>query len=275
LQFSHSELDFTPLDIFDFVGAPLEFAPGTQTSYCSVNFMLLGYVVAYFQGAKTWRDVDQEAILPPDLRPASPGHDVRKSIHSDVPTTGILFVDEGLCAAYTRVHGLSSVPAMLPSGQRSTQIWDVSNSSCVAGWTAGNVLMSVGDAAEWTYALYGPKPTILPISVRDQMLPEPGNSFYGLATFNLTGMNGYPGEASTAYGHLGDTYGFTSIIIYFPALELSLTVATNLENGGQDGPLYAVCASYHLVADALHQGQNISTCTYEKQTYYHGKCMCR
>merc|ERR1719253_1667348 len=39
LQFSHSELDFTPLDIFDFVGAPLEFAPGTQTSYCSVNFM--------------------------------------------------------------------------------------------------------------------------------------------------------------------------------------------------------------------------------------------
>ena len=56
----------------------------------------------------------------------------------------------------------------------------------------------------------------------------------GLATFNFDGRYAN-GTAGNAYGHLGDTYGFTSTISYFPEPNVALAVATNLEEG-QSGP---------------------------------------
>lgn len=55
---------------------------------------------------------------------------------------------------------------------------------------------------------------------------------YGLATFNLTHLT--PNE--TAYGHLGATYGYQSVLVYIPSLELSIAIGTNLERDRQDQP---------------------------------------
>merc|ERR1719201_1448053 len=131
LQFKHPSIDFSPLEIFDFVHGPLEFLPGNASfSYCSVNFMLLGYVAAYFQNISTWRDLDQTTIFPSDVKPAVPG-----SRRGD----GVVFADKGACLEYTRVHGITTIPGVDATGSPSNESWDVSSTSCVAGWTAGNV----------------------------------------------------------------------------------------------------------------------------------------
>ena len=61
-------------------------------------------------------------------------------------------------------------------------------------------------------------------------------SFYGMGTFNL----GWSvGNATVAYGHVGDTYGYQSQSTFFPVGlteaegEFVLTVATNVETASQ------------------------------------------
>jgi len=68
-----------------------------------------------------------------------------------------------------------------------------------------------------------------------------GATGYGLATFNLSHHTGVEGPKGIAYGHLGATYGYQSIVAYFPALDFSLAIGTNTETDYQSQPSDAMC----------------------------------
>jgi len=257
MQYTLSKIDFSPLQIFDFVHGPLQFKPGHPPphsfSYCSVNFMLLGYVLAYFQeGLTNWAEVDQRAILPKAL----------------VDSKEVKFALKGPCRHYTQVHGYDSSQAV------SSEVVDWSDASCLAGWTGGNVLMSARAAANWTAALYrASAEEVLPRHQVQQMIPKEG-AFYGLATFNLTGFNGASGANGASWGHLGDTYGYTSITAYYPNMDFALAVATNKEGHGQGGPAEMVCIVYNMVQDAI-TSTPYRNCVYSMGSYYRGECVCK
>ena len=104
------------------------------------------------------------------------------------------------------------------------------------------------------------------------MYDESSLTGYGLATFNLSHVTGQGGAYGAAVGHLGATYGFQSQLLYFPALELALAVATNLETDHQDQPKDVVCFAYNAVAGLLLQ-QDIR-CTWAPSSYYGSGCSC-
>ena len=102
--------------------------------------------------------------------------------------------------------------------------------------------------------------------------------------FNLTmawGVSGAkaslskaPGRGfNQAYGHLGATYGYQSSLIYFPAADVSLAVASNIETDNQVQPTDVACHAYHAVLAALY-GWPEPTCTYTPNGYFGGTCDC-
>lgn len=199
LQYEHPEVDFSPLDLLDISHGPLMFRPGGPVpthgephphmhmnfNYCSLNFVLLGIILAHFRSNGSWAKVDQSAILPPRVR-------------------GARFPQRQPCAKYTQVHGYDEASNYAP--------FDVSSVSCAGGWTAGNLVASAAAAANWTYALYGTD-EVLPERFVAMMVPSADEPIYGLATFNFSGRYAN-GTEGLAWGHLGDTCtahpGFTS-----------------------------------------------------------------
>merc|ERR1712061_982125 len=97
---------------------------------------------------------------------------------------------------------------------------------------------------------------------------------YGVATFNLNSRTGQPNSSKygIAYGHLGATYGYDSILAYFPGLEFVLTVATNIENNHQTPPSDVLCFAYNAVAGAM-LGKQV-TCEFKDVGYFGGGCTC-
>ena len=91
----------------------------------------------------------------------------------------------------------------------------------------------------------------------------------GLATFNLTLLTPH----DVAYGHLGATYGYQSIVVYVPSLELSIAIGTNIERDHQDQPQDVFCHVYNT-AKAILQGQPVPTCTF-KSGYWNAGCDCK
>ena len=81
------------------------------------------------------------------------------------------------------------------------------------------------------------------------------------------------GPYGRAYGHLGATYGYDSIVIYFPAADVSLAVGTTIETDEQSAPSDAVCLAYHAVLAALTNSTE-PTCVYRKSGYWGGVCDC-
>ena len=127
LQYTHASTGFSPLDILDYVHAPLMFQPGgpvpsggshhSNFNYCSVNFILLGLVLAERTGASSWDAYDQGEILPLALR---------ERVHFASLTD--------LCGNVTApVHGYDRQSYATSQGKHP---FDVSSINCLAGWTA-------------------------------------------------------------------------------------------------------------------------------------------
>eukprot|EP00416_Gambierdiscus_australes_P044541 CAMPEP_0171119178 /NCGR_PEP_ID=MMETSP0766_2-20121228/96581_1 /TAXON_ID=439317 /ORGANISM="Gambierdiscus australes, Strain CAWD 149" /LENGTH=89 /DNA_ID=CAMNT_0011581817 /DNA_START=1 /DNA_END=267 /DNA_ORIENTATION=+ len=79
------------------------------------------------------------------------------------------------------------------------------------------------------------------------MIPDP-YGIYGLGAFNVGFETGHLPPLGTGYGHLGATYGYQSIVGFFPALNMSLAVATNIETDNQVQPADALCLSFNAIA---------------------------
>ena len=64
------------------------------------------------------------------------------------------------------------------------------------------------------------------------------SSFYGFATFLLDSYTGQPTDGpgvdyGTCVGHLGATYGWNSMVQFTPGINMSISVATNVESDEQ------------------------------------------
>ena len=73
---------------------------------------------------------------------------------------------------------------------------------------------------------------------------------YTHTQFNMNKYTGRPsGPLRQAYGHVGATYGYDSLLIYFPAIQLAMAVATNIETDTQGAPAEVcvrVCVRGHV-----------------------------
>merc|ERR1712066_418562 len=112
--------------------------------------------------------------------------------------------------------------------------------------------------------------SMLPEEVCLAMRPGP-RQFYGLATMHFSGIAGGEGGYEVAYGHLGDTFGFNSIVVYFPKLDLAFAIAVNFETDSQDAPKDVLCLAYNRVKDAF-LGVAPRSCRYVPVCYYGGSC---
>ena len=107
------------------------------------------------------------------------------------------------------------------------------------------------------------------------LLQVPTGRFYGFATFNLSYGWGQSsaGPYNTAYGHLGATYGYQSIVAYFPAADVSVSIASNIELDDQIQPADTLCIAYNAVLAHLTNATE-PQCTFTKSDYYGGTCDC-
>ena len=133
-QFASPGHDYCPEEILSkYVPRSFDFTPGSHQDYCSTNYILLGMLLANHRTESNWKEYDQASVFPESMR---------KSFGRSV------FVNEGRCRDYTPVRGI-----MAPSFYDRTAKGDkeVSNVSCVGGWTAGNYVGPVTDVARYTY----------------------------------------------------------------------------------------------------------------------------
>lgn len=220
--------------------------------YSSTNFMLLGLVLAAKAGKIDWRDFDQSAYLPEALRDE------------------IRFANHGSPRDWGTVHGYDRTAYNVPKGQHNNHDdWEVDG--VFSGWTASNLVATPSAVAELAWQIFGPPKGIAPKAFVDQMIPN-RTSLYGLGAFNIGFQTGHKDELGVAYGHLGATYGYQSVVAYFPKLNVALAIATNIETDNQVQPSDTFCLSYNSVASIL-LGKKFE-CTFEPRGYYGGQCNC-
>lgn len=225
--------------------------------YSSTNFMLLGFVLAQYAKLADWKDLDQTEILPNYLKDE------------------IVFAKDGTPVSYGSARGYDRTSYNMPKGvYNDHDNGDVKG--VFAGWTASNLVSSAAAMANMTWEIYAAY-SFAPKEFADQMIPpKPTHlhpmSIYGLGTFNLDMETGQKGEYGQGYGHLGATYGYQSVSGYFPALNITLALATNIETDDQVQPSDAYCLAFNAVAGAM-LNQNI-TCTFKTGGYYGGSCNC-
>lgn len=226
--------------------------------YSSTNFMLLGLVLAqHAHNVSVWTELDQSKLLPDYLKGE------------------IVFAKDGTPVSYGSARGYDRTSYNMPKGTYN----DHDNGDIkgvFAGWTASNIVASAMAVANMTWEIYAAY-SFAPKEFTDQMIPPKPTlmhpySIYGLGTFNLGGTTGHKDAYGYGYGHLGATYGYQSISGYFPKLNITLAIATNIETDNQVQPSDTICFAYNAIAGAM-LGKNIS-CTFQAGGYYGGACKC-
>jgi len=224
--------------------------------YSSTGFMLLGMILADALNASSPEALDQNAFLPKDV------------------ATRISWANDGRPpSAYADVHGHDRTSYNQRAG-RAGDHDDYDVPGVFAGWTASDIVADASAVADLAWNIYGTK-TVTPNS--DLMIPSNGGlgkdyEIYGLATFNLAGDTGQTGKWGDAYGHLGATYGYQSVVAYFPHLNASMAIATSLETDTQQHPSDALCLAYNKAVDVLYGVSH--ACNFTAGSYYSGDCDC-
>lgn len=203
----------------------------------------------------TWEEFDQTSIIPPAV------------FKSDF--NNFSFAKTGPPSEWSGVHGYDETS--YNGNTAAIDVFDVAG--VFGGWTASDIVLNVEDAASLVYDVYGSEHKLISKGLVEQMYTASNETGYGLATFNLTRNTGVPGEGGVAYGHLGATYGYQSIVAYSPAYDFALSIATNIERDEQEQPSDTMCSVFNAVA-AVVQGQDVPTCKYSRGSYYGGGCKC-
>ena len=218
-------------------------------------------------GCTTWYDLRPGAVL--DTLP--PGQ--RKKY------AGTSFADRGSPRAAGVIAGFdrTSYNGHDPDARPGINVSSVKG--VFAGLTASDVVAPAHDVARFAYGLYGRTGTgILSDASRALMTPSPAQAFYGFATFNFTKMNlagARENSARThAYGHMGATYGYDSIAAYWPAADVAVAVATNLETIDQVQPRDVVCSVLNTIFAWSDGAPRPPLCTYNATSYFSSACHC-
>jgi D-alanyl-D-alanine carboxypeptidase len=260
-SYAHPDKSFTPVQLISLpwvTTGKLLFPPGTCDQkhyfncYSSTNYVMLGLLLACQAGADDWKDYDQFAAL----------GDFAKTLAS------LTFAVSGPPNAWTPVKGYDMTHYNNESGKFPGI--DVSAVAGVfGGWTAADATMNALDAANLVKGIYGPPFELVSKPLVDEMYALSNVTGYGMATFNLTRLTPH----DVAYGHLGATYGYQSVAVYVPSMDLGISIATNIELDSQPQPADVFCSVYNT-AKAVLLGSKIPTCTF-KPSYWSGGCDCK
>jgi D-alanyl-D-alanine carboxypeptidase len=210
--FSHPTKRWTVDEILSFVKAPY-FAPGTGYHYSNTNYVLLGLVAEHVTGTSLASEIRHRFLDPLELM------DTDFQGSEPLPRTGA-------------AHGY------LYLGGRHQGLWDgspiVPNTSAVTvAWAAGAMSSTVGDLSRWADALYAG--TVLKPDSLAQLFAFDPKSGYGLGA--RTGTI----ELQRIIGHTGSLRGFTASMWYFPDIQMTVVVETNLGRINPNAIVDALC----------------------------------
>jgi len=258
----------------------LDFPPGERFSYSSTNFVLAGLLLASLKGARRWDEYDQKDLLSP------------LPLHRRRQYAGLRFATHGTPASVGAVRGYdrTNYNGANHSARPGRKVGSVAG--VFGGWTASDLVAPASDVARLAYDLFGASgPRLLAPELVAEMVPgasrqgsaavppspEMPPAIYGLATFNLS-MMGLTGQSplgpyARAYGHLGATYGYDSIVGYFPGIDVAISVASSIETDVQTQPSDALCFAYNAVLAAA-RGLPEPACSFSKHSYFGGSCNC-
>jgi CubicO group peptidase (beta-lactamase class C family) len=226
--------DLTPLDYLhadDLVPKIFLFAPDKGGAYSSIGFLLAGLALASVTNASTWAELDQKAIFPSQLR---------------AQLSGMTFEGVGACAAIRNVTD----QYILQFGGGIVHPWvdisfeDIIQTSCLNGWTFGDLAATPAAAATALYHTFSPnaQPRILSSDSLKQMETfQPlttgfaTGAPYGLGLIEFNMFPTVPGlDPSLTYliGHPGQDYGSGAPFHDFnPRLDTAIVLAVNAEDG--------------------------------------------
>ena len=71
---------------------------------------------------------------------------------------------------------------------------------------------------------------------------------------------------------MGATYGYQSLIAYFPKLGATIAVGTSLETDTQQHPADTLCIAYNKAVDVVYDVAH--ACSFAAGSYYGGACAC-
>jgi CubicO group peptidase (beta-lactamase class C family) len=231
-QNAHRLEDLSPLWVLKWVQnntklQKLRCKPGTCGVYSSTNYVLLGLVLARYQGAANWDVLDQRQWTEqvprqmPEVQPGGSFDGMYYGMHGPYSGFTTAAASQG---THSTVHGYQ--PALRDSkcttfsGCAALDVFDI---SATGGWTCGNLVSTPTSAADFFWALLGPERTKYALLndksyaeflawkkyayFSDYGMPAFG---YGLGVMDFTSMDWGFQSHGTYYGHSGVTYGFGS-----------------------------------------------------------------
>jgi CubicO group peptidase (beta-lactamase class C family) len=121
--------------------------PDECGSYSGANFVLLGMALVYLDGGWSWHEFDQRTVIPQWL------WDSNRYPHTS-------FLKFGRCLQYPGIAHQWAVPYIQPANSVANVTYtDLSASSCLNGWTMGNIASTGEDLATFFYDMYTLAPT--------------------------------------------------------------------------------------------------------------------
>ncbi|UCG88382.1 MAG: beta-lactamase family protein [Gemmatimonadota bacterium] len=187
--------------VTSFVSEPY-FRPGAGFHYSNTGYLLVGMIIEAATGSDVSAALRNRFWDPLALR--NTFFDVEEAIPGELAHPWIDAGNDGV------LDDFSSVPRTAASS---------------ASWTAGAIIATALDLAQWGRALYGG--AILSDASLAQMLAETGSG-YGLGTDLILGEEHFNGEP--AVGHAGSGLGFASVLAYLHNLDVSVAVLMNDNN---------------------------------------------
>ncbi|MFN8620975.1 MAG: serine hydrolase domain-containing protein [Chloroflexota bacterium] len=198
LVFGRPQHRWTYKEILKLVGRPY-FKPGVRYHYSNTNYVLLGRIIRIVTGNSPAAEIHRRFLDPLGLT-----HTVLQG-EEPLPPGGA----KGYLWNGTRWLGLSDGSRFRPN-----------TSAATVASTAGGILATAGDVAEWGRALYsGRLLTPASMTALETVLPhEP----YGLGVrrFDLA-------DGRIAWGHTGSLRGTVSYLWYLPAEDITVVLVTN------------------------------------------------
>jgi len=196
--------------------------PGTCMYYSSINFILAGFALCQYYGIKDYRDLNQHALV------FEPG-----------TYTETVFPKDQLCSDFPDIPHLYAWQKKVDK-HGDFVYRDMINSSCLNGWTCGNVAISAGDAASFYYDLFTERFlsgfSLVYLNHLDPLSFGWGKGLqYGYGVFNL-GMDVWGWHNSRVHvepknmfviGHGGSDYGSYITAGYNPTLKFAFSVGVN------------------------------------------------
>jgi D-alanyl-D-alanine carboxypeptidase len=182
---------------------PYFFEPGSGYAYSSTNFTLLGAIVEAVTGNSLYEEMYRRIFEPLEL--------------TNTFLAGSEKVPEGI------IHGYGT----LPDGTNFDIARFPNTAFDTATWATGSMVSNAEDLVHWAKALYSSKGDVVDDEIQDEMLSfEPS---FGPAPSVLHGLGvfRYETPAGVALGHTGTWFGFSSRMMYFPDLDVTLVVLVN------------------------------------------------